>query len=332
MKKWLYISLLMLIGVNMSAQDSQFTQFYAAPTYLNPAFAGTSVQNRIIANYRNQWPAIPGGFQSYAFSYDHYAPQINSGFGLLATHEKAGSGALRATNIAVQYAYEIRIRRDVFFLPALQFGYSTRNINFSNLVFSDQLIRDNAETTLETANFEPVNFLDVGTGFLLFSTKYWLGGSVHHLNQPNESLFPQVVSLIDRKYSLHGGYRFRLNGKFYNRSKNYLVTAFNFKSQGTFSQLDLGAYVELNPMTFGIWYRGLPPSGNGFGDINQDAVAVLVGFQSGSYKIGYSYDLTISTLSLGVSSGSHEISFIYDWANKRNIRLAKRRIIPCAKF
>ena len=42
------------------AQDPEFTQFYANPLYLNPAFAGTGRCPRIIMNYRNQWPAISG--------------------------------------------------------------------------------------------------------------------------------------------------------------------------------------------------------------------------------------------------------------------------------
>ena len=44
------------------AQDPQFTQFYATPTYLSPAFAGTGVQTRFALQSRDQWPSIPGAF------------------------------------------------------------------------------------------------------------------------------------------------------------------------------------------------------------------------------------------------------------------------------
>lgn len=47
------------------AQDPHFTQFYAAPTYLSPAFAGTTIQSRFVLQFRDQWPAIPGAFVSY---------------------------------------------------------------------------------------------------------------------------------------------------------------------------------------------------------------------------------------------------------------------------
>ena len=40
------------------AQDPAFSQFYANPLYLNPAFAGTNDCPRVNLNYRDQWPGI----------------------------------------------------------------------------------------------------------------------------------------------------------------------------------------------------------------------------------------------------------------------------------
>ena len=52
--------------MTLQAQDPQFSQYYAAPLYLNPAFTGSEMLPRIGANYRNQWPGIEldfsGGF------------------------------------------------------------------------------------------------------------------------------------------------------------------------------------------------------------------------------------------------------------------------------
>ena len=52
------------------SQDAEFTQFYANPLHLNPAFAGTHMAPRSTLNYRNQWPGIPGTFVTSSFSYD----------------------------------------------------------------------------------------------------------------------------------------------------------------------------------------------------------------------------------------------------------------------
>lgn len=329
----LIASLVILTIGSAFGQDTHFTQFYAAPTYLNPAFAGTTIQSRISSNYRNQWPSIPGAFVAYNVAYDHYAPEIKSGFGLLATHERAGSGALRSSSISAQYAYEIRMNRQLYFRPALQFTYSNRNINFNDLIFGDQLIRNNDPTSVEENVFEPVNFFDMSSGGLFYSPKFWFGASLHHINQPNESLYPDRIGLLPRKVSVHGGYRFNAgSGGYYRKSGKEIVVAFNYKSQAEFSQLDLGAYLELDPLVLGVWYRGLPIKSNNLGYLNQDAVAVLAGIGTDRFRFAYSYDITVSQLSVGASGGAHEISIIYEWANKRNARLGKRRIVPCAKF
>jgi len=73
--------LLTLLSWNSLSQDPQFSQYYAAPLYLNPAFTGTSQSHRFIANYRNQWPNIARGFVTTAVSYDVDLHQYNSGIG-----------------------------------------------------------------------------------------------------------------------------------------------------------------------------------------------------------------------------------------------------------
>ena len=64
MRKLLFVFLaaLGLFLEEVKAQDPQFSQFYAAPLYINPAFTGASEYTRIGANYRNQWPGISGSF------------------------------------------------------------------------------------------------------------------------------------------------------------------------------------------------------------------------------------------------------------------------------
>jgi hypothetical protein len=35
---------------------------------------------------------------------------------------------------------------------------------------------------------------------------------------------------------------------------------------------------------------------------------------------------------MGASGGSHELSYVYEWGNRKNLRTARRRVVPCAKF
>jgi type IX secretion system PorP/SprF family membrane protein len=332
MKKLYLIISTAILALTASAQDQQFTQFYAMPTQMNPAFAGASVQNRLVTQVRNQWSAIPGAFQAYNFGYDTYLPTIKSGMGLIVNHDRAGRGALRTTNVRFQYAYEAKIKRNWFFRPSLEMSMVSKAIDFSKLTFYDQMIRDNSSATLEAPVLQPVSYFDFAAGALTYGPKFWFGVSAMHLNRPNESVYGYNDTPLPMKFSAHGGLRLRIKGHSLTKLDHYVVLAANYQKQAEFDQLDFGMYYEFNPVILGIWYRGLPAKSNTYGYINHDALAVLLGFQAGKYKFGYSYDITISRLNIASSAGSHELTISYQWAGKHNTKAEKIRIMPCAKF
>ena len=87
-----FLILSIISGTMLKAQDPHFSQYYANPLYLNPAFAGTAVCPRMILNYRNQWPSISGNYVTYNASYDQHIDAINGGIGILVTTDTAGLG------------------------------------------------------------------------------------------------------------------------------------------------------------------------------------------------------------------------------------------------
>lgn len=313
-------------------QDAHFTQFYASPTYLSPAFAGTGVQSRFALAYRDQWPSIPGTFTTVHASFDHYLREINSGIGMSVVHDRAGSGALRYTGVNAQYAYEFQLKRKVFLRPAIQFGYMQHSVDWGRLVFGDQLARGGGVGTYESLEGRTARWTDVGSGLLYFTPKTWLGVSWLHMNKPNQSLL-LGESAVPGKVSVHGGRRMRIRTPVIRHKQNYIIAAFNYKSQGKYDQLDLGAYFEREPFFMGLWYRGIPlfkAYEPGYG--NSDAIAVVLGASVNGLRIGYSYDITISKLA-GRSGGAHELTLVYELADKRKKKsIEKRRVVPCAKF
>jgi len=337
LRKNIFVFVFCLTGfLNLKGQDQQYTQFYANPVYLNPGFAGTSIQSRAAAVYRNQWPSLPKAFVSYNFSYDQFIPSINSGIGITIQHDKAGTGGLTYTSAAINYAYEIQISRRFSVRPALSLGYGSNFLDVDKLTFMDQLAREEdglATLDPDRARFaqKPINYPDFGGGLVVFSEKMWLGASVKHMNEPVNSIIGTDTRL-PLKWSVHGGIKIKVAelGAFSRRQ--HIVPAFNFQSQGLFDQLDLGFYYEYDPLVLGLWYRGIPLfKKNGYNHLNQDAIAVLVGYEINNMRIGYSYDLTISQLTPN-SGGAHELSIVYEWASRKNKRKSKRRIMPCAKF
>lgn len=316
----------------IAAQDAQLTQFYATPTYINPAFAGTGLQTRFGLVARDQWPAIPGAFITTNFAVDHNLSEVNSGLGLMVHHDRSGSGALSYTSVTGQYAYEMQLKRKVFLRPALQIGFVQHAVDYSRLVFGDQLARGGTVGTYENMDGTRVGYTDLGTGLLFFTPKMWLGTALHHLNRPNQSLF-QNEARLPMKFSMHGGYRITVRTPVILKNPQSFVFAFNYKAQQKYDQLDMGMYFEREPFFIGLWYRGLPlfkryqP-----GYANNDAVAILVGTIVNDMRIGYSYDLTMSRLA-SHSGGAHEITLGYEIASRHKKRSAsKRRVVPCAKF
>lgn len=314
-------------------QDMQFTQFNAAPLYLNPGFTGATIEHRFATNYRNQWTAIPGHFVNYTFAYDYNLAEFNSGVGLLFAREQAGTGNLGNTEIGLLYSYHLRVGKKIFIQPGIKFNYVTRGVDFSKLVFNDQLDRGGNSPTSDDIKIDNVSYMDFASGFLVYSSKFWAGVSVNHINEANQSL-SNGESPLFMKFSAHGGYKFDLSeGGRKTLNTAYFNVAVHYKAQQNYDQLDFGFYYTREPFTFGVWYRGLPAIKSTEGVVNHDAMAVILGYQILEYnlKIGYSYDVTISRLAAN-SAGSHEISLIYEIASKKKKRRGKRFFVPCAKF
>ncbi|PLX04711.1 MAG: hypothetical protein C0594_08910, partial [Marinilabiliales bacterium] len=98
MKRVLYI-LFLFWTFALNAQDPQLTQFYAAPLYLGPSFAGSAAGSRVGVNFRDQWTSIPGSFITGIMSYDHYFHNLSSGLGVFGLYDQAGSGRMSTTSV-----------------------------------------------------------------------------------------------------------------------------------------------------------------------------------------------------------------------------------------
>ena len=318
---------------NVYSQDSQLSQFYTAPHYLSPSFAGGTAGTRAVLNARDQWPEIPGAFVTYAFSLDHYLPSIRSGVGLFFFKDQAGSAQLSTTNVGLQYSYDVALRKRFHIRPGIQFYYSQRSINFSNLLFGDQMnLNGNASSSVEIPSMTKVGYLDLAVSTIFYTTQTWGGITIEHLGQPNQSLI-NSVSIVPVKYMLFGGYKHPLNGKLGFRDEESLNFAANYKSQGKFDQLDIGAYWMKKPLIIGLWYRGIPifkKYDKGYG--NNDAIILLAGYQLEKIKIGFSYDFTMSRL-VSHTGGAYEVSIIYEFNQEQKLKRSKKKvIIPCPKF
>jgi len=320
------------------AQDPHFTQFYAAPSFLNPAFVGVERNSRITSIYRNQWSSLDRGFNTYNLAVDHNISDLHSGVGLSFTMDRQGVSNYKLNQIDLLYSYGIQIHDKWGLKTGVQFGWAQRSLNEEELIFGNQLDADFGFTGASSGEFQDLptrNYLDVGTGVLLYSKNMWVGATLHHLNRPNQSFFVNGESIVPVKFSLHGLAKFTIvKGEYTNNKREYFLTpAFNYKIQDQFDQLDVGFYINHQPIVFGLWYRGIPLIKSADPRFfNHDAVAILVGYHYQDYlTLGYSYDLTISKLGPG-TAGAHEISFGIDVDYPKKKEKPKYKYLPCPRF
>ncbi len=317
----------------LNAQDPHFSQFYANPLYLNPAFAGTNVCPRVIMNYRNQWTSIPGAFVTYNAGYDQYFQKIQGGIGAIVMSDRAGEGALTYTSAGLMYAYHLPVGRAHNINFSLQGTYYNKSLDWDKLTFGDMI--DAKEGFIYQTNdsrpSEFVSYVDFSAGMLYYTENFYAGFAAHHLTEPENSLYGGMGSseVHYRKYTAHAGLRIPLtpSGRFRAEEDPYLFPAVIYMQQHTFHQMNLGLYFQKTPIVVGAWFRNFikDPAGGGM----YDAVIVLVGFEYQKFKVGYSYDMTISQLG-NASGGAHEFSFTLKFECPRKPPKYKR--IKCPAF
>lgn len=330
-----------MLSVDVYGQDPQFSQFYAAPLYLNPAYTGTGpkAHHRFAANYRNQWPSISNAFVTYAVSYDYYHRKLNSGFGVLFTSDQAGTANLRSNSVGLSYSYKIHVNKKWVITPGVQFSYNMRDLDFNKLIFSDQLrFRDRNGDVPPVAvsisrDYTPARYLDFSSGILVYNENLWVGASAYHMNEPSKSLVGEKDQ-VPMKLSVHAGYKIPLyHGPKGMKKMTSLSPSFIYKKQGEFDQLDIGMQFHYNPITAGFWYRGIPITQDIPDHVNQDAVTFLFGLNFEEFLVGYSYDITVSDL-VPSTGGAHELSLIYQFERRSTAKVRGKieKFIPCPSF
>ncbi|MEL6534803.1 MAG: PorP/SprF family type IX secretion system membrane protein [Bacteroidota bacterium] len=331
-----------LLALPSLAQDAQYSQFYAAPLYLNPAFAGNQGPQMatVGGNFRTQWPGAEATFTTYSAFFDYFYEDWRSGFGAIITRDVEGFRGLSNIQAGLQYAYELPLTKTLTARAGMHVGAIYKTADFSGLIFGDQLDQDGNITGVGTAEPLPggaqVWLLDLATGVLFYSPRFWLGGAVWHLNRPNQSV-AGGESLLRMKTTIHAGYKIPLRvGQFLvgenevGQERSLSITA-QYKLQGAFQQLESGLYATLEPLVVGLWYRGIPIP-NAEGNFNNDGLVALVGMTYNGFNLGYSFDYTLSNVGIR-SGGAHEVSVTYDFflGNPRKPPLNVRRI-PCPRF
>ena len=228
---------LLVLGVDSSAQDRIYTQYYAVPSYLNPALTGGFGNNfRASAIYRDQWRgAIDAPLRNITLNTEFKLPLVNSkngdaaALGINFSSLKAGLFEWGENTLGISGAFHkvLNPKIDQVLSGGVQVELNQRNILFEDLTFQDQFNGTDAfdqitDEELPDNNFGFLNF-NVGLNYssnVGENDQLFLGAAVHHVNGAEVSFYAndedeeqQVLGTfqLGMKYTLHGGYSTELN-------------------------------------------------------------------------------------------------------------------------
>jgi type IX secretion system PorP/SprF family membrane protein len=293
------ITSMVLLVLNVKAQDVTFSQFNSVPLYFNPAFAGSVEKSRLALSYRNQWSSA---YQTYYLSYDQAIKKLHGGVGLISYNDNEGEGVINTFYTALVYAPKFNVTNKIAVSPAVKIGYRRGSVNSSKLTFGDQI--DPNRGLIYPSN-EPAlisrNSIDISSGLVINTENFYAGFSVDHLNNPNISNIKGSKSLLPEKYVIQLGYTYQEND-----SADYsILSSALYENQAGFNLFQFNLLQRYKWAMVGIGWT------------SENTYIAMIGYYSKKLVIGYSYDLYYGDIYSGKSFTAHEVSLKYFFTIKK---------------
>ncbi|MBE9584582.1 type IX secretion system membrane protein PorP/SprF [Mucilaginibacter sp. JRF] len=318
------IALLITAGAQ-AQQKPQYTQYPFNNYLINPAFAGIENYIDLKLGHRSQWTGLEGapkttyltinapigeGFlnggagsgnpneRSYLRNY--MAAEPHHGVGLQLITDKAG--LISQNTLAGSYAYHLGLSSTSNLAVGVTAGVSQYSINSSEITIENPI--DPAINNGNNSKWSP----DVSVGALLYGPNYYAGASVQQVLSQSIFSSNSGQSKTVPHFLFTGGLRLYMTDDL-TLMPSVLVKFIN-PAPTTY---DVNMKVAFrNDFWVGGSYR------------KDDSFGALVGLNLSSLiNIGYSYDLTTSSLNT-VSRGSHEIVIGIMLNNTYNVKCPQR--------
>lgn len=331
MYKILLSFLLCLITFQSLAQDPKFSQYFASPLSLNPAYTGFfDGDYRIALNTRQQWGNLGDPYNTYSISGDlkliadeNFSNSIFS-IGLSGLFDESFNKALKSQYISASFSYYqyLDVAHKFKFGLAPQISYVSKFLDYNKLTFASQYNGSGFDTSMP--NFldlrnDKTSYFDLNLGANFSATfDRWslaLGFAQYHLTKPSESLLNNSNEIVPFRRTVNFGMLYLLNDYvdlnftgIYNQQKNnkdtLLGTVIGFKPNDE-------TRIKLN---FGLWYK-----------FNESSYYPYLGLSLGNVTAGMNYTVYGNKL-LSATPRTYELSLIYRHNNFKGFK------VPCPRF
>ena len=305
MKKRIYLCFIIFLGITVglvneqdvyAQQDAQFTQYMYNGLFYNPAFAGQKNGYQFSALHRSQWLGYTtssgqgGAPTTQLLTATARIPGKNFGVGLTFVNDDIGPTTSQDINLSFAY-------HRTLYKGTLSIGLSGGV--FSNTLKYDEIDLVNPDPIIPATGSESQMRPNFGAGVVYETTKYFVGLSSRHLNEP---AFDFGDGAFDNKLKNH----------------SYLIAGYRIKTfaQVSFTPSLLVKTVGFNNFSydFSVIATHNDRISGGLAYRNEESVSVLFGYQllrDRSLKLGYAFDLVIGGND-AKSPSSHEFMLSYN--------------------
>lgn len=231
------------------SQDAFYGVSNGAFLYENPANTGASGDLRINNIYKNQHGTLQGNYNTNFLSVDFM--KNGTGLGVYFIADQAGTASVRKLEFAAIYSYLTQLSDKIGLSFGIGVGAGQSRLNFESAIFEDQLQSDYSvsEYSEENVANQAKGYLELNSGLMVFSERFWFGISGHHLNKPKIYSI-QNNARLDMKLGVQAGYIYNLSNR--NRInknvqiKNKVLYSLNSVWQGRVWRNALGAKLFYN--------------------------------------------------------------------------------------
>lgn len=352
MQRILLFLVLLFLGQTVSAQDYQFSQFFASPLTLNPALTGLFPgRYRVAINHRSQWgQSLETPFSTSAFAADfHYYVNPNKrrysdafGVGVLFVSDRVTEINFNTNQMMLGGAYHksLDAKNESILSLGVQVGVVQRNISYDQLTFEDEFDGTTGYAGGTTGEELPANNFAFGDYQLGLSYSYsprrstaiFLGVALHHVGEPEQSFFEEITqgeeievsNLLHRRYSAYfnlripAGRNLEISPRIYYRQQGPHATA----NAGTNLRFLIN---DTNGTAFhlGAWARPARSQET----YTLDSATGLVGLEISNFLLGLSYDVGLNSQQVNRRhQGAFELSISYLGQSEED------EAVPCPKF
>ena len=159
------------------AQEMVFNSQPKLMQVSNPSFFGLNSWNRSGLLY-NSTEINPNETQNNKFFYGSYSfDLLDFSLGIQFNNFSAPNIGYRKNDLNLSYIYKIELGNDMWFLPSVNVGFVSKNLNPSNLIFEDQINSITGYINQESIDpladfFLAKNYSDLGASFIVHNTDF----------------------------------------------------------------------------------------------------------------------------------------------------------------